>query len=42
MLRGDAPSDDFFCFLAESDAENWDPASLAPLCRDGVVGGAMN
>ncbi len=40
-LRGDAAAADFLRFLAKSAAESWDDACLGPLCRDGVVGGAM-
>ena len=41
-LRGDAAASDFLRFRAESDAGNWDAACLGPLCRKGVVRGAMN
>ena len=30
-VRGDAPAEDFFCFLAESEAGNWEAACLAPI-----------
>ena len=30
-VRGDAPAEDFFCFLAESDAGNWEAACFAPI-----------